>query len=68
MERNKHVNMLETVKETLKETVKEHEKTVLMAYITAVGSRTEQELAVFWNMFDVFGPDLVSFVIGGGTW
>ena len=30
MERNKHVNMLETVKETLKVTVKEHEKTVLM--------------------------------------
>ena len=22
----------------------------------------------FWNIVDVFGPDLVSFVIGGGTW
>ena len=35
-----------------------------MAHVTAVGSPNRAETAVFWVVFDVFGPILAIFVVG----
>ena len=39
-----------------------------MAHVTAIGSPNKAETAVFWVIFDVFGPILVIFSGRGETW
>ena len=60
-----HRNTLETQKPKLRQI---HEKQWLVTYVVAVLSPNRTEGAVFWIIFDVFGPILATFCGPGAIW